>query len=286
MKDIIEVKVSNNCNLNCKHCLWKHKDNSVMDMNILRNILSQNSNIKKVYITGGEPMIMHPDSLLLFDKIIDDYQYIDWNIATNLCYPLHSYQINILKKMNDVLTSFDIGIRFNNIHNLLLWKRNVQSLIKEGVNLRISCCLTKQMIKKNPMKFKRFFDKLGVKGVAYLNLFDVGWTHENKKELMPTKEEFRSWLEKNYAIGDFQKNEIFSFIINNKYKCEFTDTDPIDIDGTIMHCMCEETRNSKCRIAMECLNCEDFESCGGRCPLSPCVYYDKDLFQKIKKIGN
>lgn len=144
----IYLKVTNACNLKCKHCY-----NACMnDVNCMSDEILEKAKLfilefaKKhsndevnVQFHGGEPCLYDINKLIDF---VDDVNAnnIKYSITTNLVYKLTSAHLMLFKKMlpyDDVpyiMTSWDPGIRFP-IGKLGVWEDNVEEIIKNGIKV-------------------------------------------------------------------------------------------------------------------------------------------------------
>jgi hypothetical protein len=248
-------------------------------------LIEDNSQIEKVCFTGGEPLIdeYHVENIY---NIIKDYPNLKWTITSNMCYKMTDDILKLLLlKQVSVWTSFDIHIRFGSIRNLLTWVHNVKLLNSLRDDVRLNCCITKYLVHKDPKKMQDFFLHLGFNEYTFVQLFYVGSAIDNRKEIEPTKEEVHDWFNKVLNLGDVEHNKLFDCIMDKStIKCRyFNETTPVDLDGKIVNCICDEYKDDKCRIASSCLSCKNYSECGGRCPLIPCIYYDKEQYDRAKE---
>lgn len=281
-KSTLELKITDICNLNCKHCLWTPEDHPHKETNYhaIVNYITDHKEIKKIGITGGEPLLDECNINFIL-RLKDSFPDIKFLLVTNLCYPLNYARKNLLYEFSEIQTSFDTHIRFGNIKNLLYWRRNIKLLLKMGIHIRVSICITKYLVNQDPKRYAKFFHHLGAYSYSFINLFDVGRTHKNLNELMPERKEYHDWVDKVIDMDD-SKCEFFNFVMDNKFGCDYKDSIAMDVDGTPMHCMCYEKKDQDCTVSPECLSCNQFSDCGGRCAVTPCIYYNKEQYKKIR----
>ena len=98
--------------------------------------------------------------------------------------------------MRQVRTSFDIGIRFGTMKNLLVWLRNVQKLTKV-MDVYVNVCLTKQLLKHSPEQLMHMLDRMGVKSYG-LERITVTGRAKKHQEIIPHYEDVDEWLCKLY----------------------------------------------------------------------------------------
>ena len=284
----IDIQVANKCNLKCKHCCMEvsMKENNDINFYKIHDFLKNNPQVDNVFLTGGEPLLDNLDSLEL---LINSFPNIYWMCSTNLCYDLNLQRLRILNKINSVATSFDIGIRFGNIKNLVKWYNNCKFIIDNNIinsGLEVYITLTKDVCNIDPKRFKDVFTKIGFTRYKYRPLAKAGpaYSDENyRKILYPTKDEFNNFIDKVLDLDDKTHN-IFPWMILNKYvySCNYTKIQPLDPNGNKQECIFYEKYNCKCKIDPECYTCKDFRYCGGRCPLRDCMF-DKNIYDKTKE---
>ena len=286
--DSLEIKVSDVCNLQCKHCCMGHSlHGHKANFNAIASTIDASKKVTKVCFTGGEPLITDENAqniLSIMDRFKD--RHIQWMITTNLCYELTPLKTEVLRRIDDLWTSFDINIRFGNIHNLLLWVRNAKYVNKHiHPNARLNCCISKYLVEKDPAKIQKFFADIGFKEYTFVQMFYVGSAQDNIEELLVTKNEVHAWFEKVLELKDIDHNKLFDCITDNStIKCRYlSETTPVDLDGTIVNCICDEEKYGNCRISSTCLLCDNFKDCGGRCPYIPCIYFDKNQYKKARE---
>lgn len=289
MKDKFDIQVSDYCNLKCKHCLMDSSLNKckVNFKNITKTLEKQN-NIKTIYLSGGEPLVSEENAKNIFE-LMNKFPYTEFKMVTNLCYDLTPYRLLVLSNVNSLQTSFDIGIRFGNIKNLVKWYNNCKFIINNNIinsGLEVYITLTKDVCNIDPKRFKDVFTKIGFTRYKYRPLAKAGpaYSDENyRKILYPTKDEFNSFIDKVLDLDDKTHN-IFPWMILNKYvySCNYTKIQPLDPNGNKQECIFYEKYDCKCKIDPECYTCKDFRYCGGRCPLRDCMF-DKNIYDKTKE---
>jgi radical SAM protein with 4Fe4S-binding SPASM domain len=311
---IVFIKPVEACNLKCLHCYNCANSNSI-DFKALGSFLScvNREQPKSFFVLhGGEPLLADTDKTL---DLVKGFPDNPWRITTNLTMPLTRGRMEIISLMDEVRTSFDIGIRFGTLHNLMMWKHNMQELVANGINVYVNICFTKQLLKKDPRKLMDMMHHLHIKTLSFERICKAGRAAEGV-DFIPSYEDVDEWLCKLYQVAkDFKDVKVrefenIAFGIMKEYNyyrgkecCIATLT--VNADGTIGRCpndaqvsvygnmkepekaiaakMCAGCQ----RVKTECLSCNSFEDCQGGCPAaewqgSSCPY-PKKLSQLIKE---
>ena len=220
-------KITDSCNLNCKHCYISEKNKfKSLDNSSLKIILDKIVKIKPIYvlITGGECLTVD-----YIDEIIKTLSknHIKVRIFTNGI---------LLDKHIDVLKRFAKNVRINvsldgneEQHNYI---RGVGTFSKTINNIKL-CVENELMVSINTVINKKnymsFYDmcmilyKMGVYSIQFSYLIIDGEATTNSKELSMTKndyEKFNIELERLYEF--FLKNRIKTllFYAQDTYKGE------------------------------------------------------------------
>ncbi len=160
------------CNLKCYFC---HRNKEVdmkydfknMEMSI--NLLNR-YNIKKVILSGGEPL-MHPKLFEIVDTLKENEMQVD--LCTNAYYYDESISRKIAYRFNEVSISIDSFDKYR--HDSIRGVRgafdrtitNVKKLIELGVNIHSTTLVTIDMIDDIPI-IVSFLHKLGIKSMAFI----------------------------------------------------------------------------------------------------------------------
>lgn len=309
---IVYIRITNDCNLHCSHCFNKNK-NTKINYEQLKTFLKEiNTTYSNNYfiLHGGEPMLL---DINLISKIMSDFPDNNWQISTNLCYKLTQDKINIFKRSKKITTSFDIGIRFKNIKNLILWYKNVKKISSiDEINLKLNICLSKSIIKHNPLDILKFLDKLHINSVDF---FQIIQTSEMNSAMIPNNHVIDQWMCDLYkANKKFPKiqcsniNQVKNKILqkNAQYFCSncCKSTITINPDGTIINCpgdnyfdtigtiydpinMIINNIDKKIKIKEKCFFCDHYKECQGWCRNITwndytCAFPER-LFKEIKK---
>lgn len=279
MKDKFDIQVSDLCNLKCKHCLMDSSLNKckVNFKNITKTLEKQN-NIKTIYLSGGEPLVSEENAKNIFE-LMNKFPYTEFKMVTNLCYDLTPYRLLVLSNVNSLQTSFDIGIRFGNIKNLVKWYNNCKYLISKGICLEVICTITKLVINKGPEKIMDFFNKIGFNGYKFAVGSYLG-TFKNNKDLHVSKKEHIEFMNKMLDKPDIKNGTIREIKERTWTACKYMELQPINQNGKLVHCAAWEKVNSKCLNSTQCYSCMNYRYCGGRCCSTPCMF-DKGIYDRV-----
>lgn len=309
----IYIKPAELCNLRCLHCYNAKEiiNKKTLDLNQVRSFLSKiEDNLNNYYIIhGGEPLLLHIDYL---KELRDIKPNSKWRITTNLTLDLDKDKIDFLNSLDEIRTSFDIKIRFNNIKNLLTWKKNLNKLDRSKVSLII--CLTPYILKHNPEDILKLLNQLKINKVYFERICITGAAIYNQN-CVCAYTDIDNWLCNLYHVykNKYKHLQIMEFYnieagINqdlNNYRgsCCCKKAITINSDGTIGECPNnanydiigtiynepEEAFNKKCmgcKINPKCLSCDYFKYCRGGCEqqlwqdnICP---YPKKLFNLIR----
>lgn len=288
----IYIKPVEYCNLNCSHCYNPQQNDSIDYDNLINCLRGINTNTNDNYfiLHGGEPLLAPPCKIL---NLIKEFPTNQWRITTNLCVELTRERLEILQLMNDVRTSFDIGIRFETIHNLMLWYRNVKTLRSMGINISINVCLSVLLLYKSPINLLKMLDKLGIYTLSFERITEVGTARQNNC-IIPRYADVDEWLcDLYHASKQFPQIKIKNFedvifgLNKDEQNCRAAacckSTMTINANGTIGTCPNDaqvntigdtnsditEVINHKCKMSYapknECLICDKFDQCFGGC---------------------
>lgn len=276
----LDIKSSSTCQLKCKHCaMRKSMDGSRTNWEKIRKLLHENPSVEEIHLGGGEPFVTEDNAKDIYE-LITEFPNIKYKVTTNLCYPLTEYRRKALENIDSLQTSFDIGIRFGNIHNLLLWMRNVRELVKVR-DIDVFCCLTNKLKPERIPKLIHMFYKMGFYGYKIIPICNVGSAKDNY--LIPSKQHVKDILTAMIEYDISEGNETIDLFHDGMFTiCPYgTECTPINSNVEIKNCGIKERENCHCSNDPECYICPNFQYCGGRCVLIPC-YYDKDLYDRIK----
>lgn len=253
----VYIKLTNACNLSCKHCYNSITNNSLyMSDEILEKVILYIKQLKTRYklqiaLHGGEPLLFDINKInYLINSIGSD---VDWSITTNLIYDITDKHIQLFKKMEHyenkptILTSWDYKIRFNSNKQEQLWENNVQILHSNNINVQPIVCLSKFLINDlEPNYIYKKFEKLNIKVFNFERITYTGNATQN--DVCPLNKDIDLWLY-NAFIDEYYQNNIirvklfdnlikslsYVFIGCRARKCT-SNVITINPDGTICNC--------------------------------------------------
>ena len=308
------LKTTETCNLNCRHCFtngingakvyWDH--NKVIDW--IHRFSKQASDTDTVHCEfhGGEPFLVPPSQMYeVWDKCKESFTNMSWGATTNLVFKLYQEHIDLIKGPFEgrLGTSWDPKIRFDNKKQVDLWRRNVKTLLSEGVTIRLFISVTKDTIAIDPIVLLRWIRRLGVQEVSFERL-TVNGNAKKFPEIFPSNTEQDAWFLKmhqqsvQYGTRGWFDND-FLETVYAKFETGFNkggtfcrDCEEkiftLNADGTISGCpnsapefqfghiedAIKDLINSPIRLenmACEasrneiCYSCDVFQHCGGDC---------------------
>ena len=312
MNDMFYLKTTETCNLNCKHCFtngingpkiyWDYK--KVTDW--IKRFTSINSGTLHCEFHGGEPFLAPVEQMqYVWNECKDLWPQISWGVTTNLVFKLTQEHIDFIKGPlgSRIGTSWDPKIRFDNEKQSNLWYKNVQTLLNEGVTIKLFVSVTQDTIDIEPIHLLSWIKTLGVQEVAFERLTGNGSANKHP-EIFPSNIDQDQWFLKmhkqseQYGARYWFENEFLETVYDKFEKnfnrggtfcrdCEeklFT----LNADGTISGCPnaapefqfghidqnIKELLDSPKRIEniacernrdSRCFSCEVFEYCGGDC---------------------
>jgi sulfatase maturation enzyme AslB (radical SAM superfamily) len=78
----LSIKITNNCNFNCKYCLYKKRDDISIDIDkVIKFINKFDKDVKNIKITGGEPLLEFKKIKELIKNIRNTHIEIDTNAS-------------------------------------------------------------------------------------------------------------------------------------------------------------------------------------------------------------
>ena len=286
---MLTLRCENGCNLKCNHC-FEHGNNIFKnEIPRLLDFFQKNEHFIKTrcddifYIHGGEPLLSPMNDLL---QLIRFFKKCNKKIylISNLCVYLTPDHIAVLNHLDQLRTSFDISIRFMNIHNLLLWKSNVLYLRNTSHKSHMVVSLTNILIgTRSISNILEFAFMLGFTSIS----FELLIYQEITSILTPSNEQILAWFEKlkiyegpyieivnNLKFRNFQdccKKTLVFGTSGKIYNCIGSTVDTaLSIDDSI-ESIISYKNNMKHRPAVKCFVCENFDTCKGSCLEYSCM---------------
>lgn len=275
-KKILDLIVSDKCNLNCDFCYLKnYKFKSKIRYDKYIKVI-EDINPDIVVFLAKEALLSNIDYLI---KIIDSFPDKEFKLYTNLTISLSDKMIELIKKCTKLETSFDVKYRFKNIKNLNRWIHNCKYIINTlNKDLCVGIVPTTEAIKIEPNKYTKLFRKIGFKNYSLSMLEDSPGT--NIKELHNySKEELIKWMRKFFLEED--SSELITSIYYRGLFNQLKYYIEIDECGNKIDFINGDTEFSKFKTS--CLMCDNFKLCGGTIKNRQC-YFDKDLYDLGMKL--
>jgi len=218
MRYTIYIKLTNCCNLRCKHCYNDMVHNSVsMSKDILNSSIKAIDYFAKTHlkddidiqIHGGEPLLYDIHEI---DRLIDSLQCdnIHFGITTNLVNTnIDDNYISVFRKIKPdgkvpcVTTSWDKEIRFTGDQEKL-WLYNVKNIVLNGITVQPIVCVTNIITKEDP---EILFASMHSIGIKHMNFERITLSGRAKNgELKPSNREVDDWLMRAYVINECKYN--------------------------------------------------------------------------------
>lgn len=231
----IRLEITSKCNMNCLCChneeyLNKGKDMSTDEILILVRNLKMKYDIRKVLLTGGEPL-MKPDICKIIEKISDMGIKVDMvTNGTMLTYAkVKELQAAGLKRIR--LSIDEVGdttqLRDFAVPNEL-WEK--AEMIVENTNIEV--CIHTVASTYNVEHLYEVYKKVIEVGAARWRIFDIGYQGGvvNKKEIFDFKNYYEKLVESSIKIiKHYLQNNLkdkLDIEINNVFKTSFLYMDP------------------------------------------------------------
>ena len=283
----LDIMLSNTCNLRCDHCCVRNKLNGKeVNWSKIDSLLKENHNIRSIRIGGGEPLYSDDNASHILD-LMHRYSHIQWYMTTNLCYPLTEMRMKVLDKIHSLSTSFDIGIRFRNIRNLVIWYTNCKKIISNR-SLGVYTCLTKYMNLDRIKRLVKVYNHMGFYRYAFVPMRnpygkDMEYLVMDKSQMLEIMKYLINVPDNRNALLEVVSAKEFG----RCYNISPYNNHPLDSDGKLIACLVDNKEHSVCGLHKDCIRCEIRErnECKGRCEVLPC-YYDKDIFNTAKEVWN
>lgn len=129
----LEMIVTNNCNLDCKHCLRGKKNNDCMSFDVIKATLEQVCYIGVLNIGGGEPILALEQMEKIISFIIDNKILLDYFTVT-INGTIYSEEfLKLLDKINNYhIEHVSFAISLDDYHVEELEKRNLREAFIEN----------------------------------------------------------------------------------------------------------------------------------------------------------
>lgn len=233
----IYIKLTNDCNLHCRHCYnammhnRQYMDDDTLESSIsaIRNFSNTHpDDIIDVQLHGGEPLLYDLEGLA---HVVSSLQCekIRFGITSNLVKTdIDDKYIEFFRTIRPdgttplVTTSWDKDIRFGKTDEDT-WSENVKKLINGGIKVQPIVCVTNLLVKNGPEDLFCHMNGLGIRNLNFERLTFTGRASDGY--LVPTNREIDDWL---YA----------AYILNQEFKFSIPIFDSVEssVNGFLLGC--------------------------------------------------
>lgn len=306
----IYIKTTETCQLKCDHCYIGENRKLTGFFDDIKTIewlekyihtFSINESDILFSFHGGEPFLC---SLSKMQNVIDAFPKATYDATSNLCFNLSNDKLQFIKQnfvdkygngKPFIKTSWDYGIRFHKTNEILIWEKNVKTLLSKGVEIRVIICLTSFLISEvNPAILLEYLLELGITDIHFERLTENTTVNKN---LIPDYNNQDEWLLKFYELSvgkitvdmfEELKHASKGIFINCRNRCCMKEVITINANGTIGGCpnsaiskyytninespigICKnyklsELINAERTRHMECFICDLYQICNGDC---------------------
>lgn len=308
------LKTTETCNLNCRHCFTSGTQgrkifwdpDKVIDFFQRFSDYVGNDNSMHYEFHGGEPFLAPVEQMIrVYENLKHSFDYTTFGCTSNLTFKLTPEIEDFIKGPlnNRIGTSWDPRIRFANVKQESLWRSNVESLLAQGVIVKLFISVTQDTIDLEPIKLLQWVRDLGVQEMDLERLTNNGNARQHP-DIFPKNREQDAWFlrmhhqiqehdARSWFANEFMENIYAKFERNNIgggtfcRDCEqklFT----INADGTVGGCPNSAPEESFGHITMDinsimthpqrihniacethrnplCYECDVFDKCGSDC---------------------
>lgn len=197
--------ITKECNQECKFCLNSWKNNEEMTFEEKKKALDKlrENGVEVLAISGGEPLMYGRLAKLV------DYAYYKHNFK--IIIQTNGVLLNeeILKKLKGKVMALEVSLEgTEKEHNLLVGKLNFRKVVKNielankvGIKVFTNFTVTKANLGCLE-EYLKLLESLDVKVANFTPLYLSGRALENKKTLLPSKEEHEKFIKKLSALQD------------------------------------------------------------------------------------
>lgn len=212
--DYLRVSVTEKCNFRCSYCMpntpldWEPKEN-LLSIDELFNVIkvSIDNGIKKIRITGGEPLI-RKDLDILIKKIYDYKEDVEINLTTNgffLKDQANRLKSAGLKRVNISLDTLDEEVFFKiaKIRGLEEVLDGIEKSLNVGLKVKINMVPLKGV---NENEIIALLDYCRGKNIPLRYIEYMANAHAMKDAEGLKKEEILEVIKKSYSFTEREKN--------------------------------------------------------------------------------
>lgn len=294
------ITITNECQLRCPHCYKDDFGQSLLDIDLVKNVIDQYPSIEIAVLYGGEPLLEK-----YIHNLINIFNYLKEKnkivcCVSNLCFDnISKEQEKIIYGVDELSTSWNPSRFTDEQYNK--WLSNVKS-IKKDVHLLVT--LSKDLI---DIDYKEIYNKLNelpfktIKFEPYIG----------NNGMKPKNKDIDIWLKNFFELcfknNNVKKYTLFMDIINSirdnshygifNRKC-VNNILTLKPNGEIINCpnmVSSYLENQKEKLQQtkynnKCFKCDFFNFCNGSCQL---LTFDDDyccgypeLFKVVKNCIN
>ena len=261
LKDL-RISVTDRCNFRCRYCmppeifdknfkfLPKQEVLSLEEIAHLTKLFTQASDIKKIRITGGEPLMRQNLSHLV--TMINDIEGIEDIAMTTNGSLLPAYASDLkaagLKRVTISLDSLnDEKFRYINGRNVSVKKvlDGVEAAQKSGLEVKMNMVVKRGMNDEDILPMARFFKDTGVI-LRYIEYMDVGNTNGWKLDHVVSKKEIFTMINAEMPIEPVEPN--YTGEVANRYRYK-DNSNEIGIISSVTDAFC--TSCSRIRLSAD-----------------------------------
>lgn len=206
MRYTIYIKLTNDCNLHCRHCYNEMMHNrQYMNRMMLESVVfairdfeaRHRQDTIDIQLHGGEPLLYPLDGL---KRLVGSLECdrIRFGITTNLVKAnLGNEYIEFFKKIRPdgitpfVTTSWDKDIRFDGDEEEI-WRSNIEKILNANITVQPIVCVTNSLTGTDPKELFDYMRGVGVKNINFERLTRSGRASDGA--LIPKNRDADNWL--------------------------------------------------------------------------------------------
>lgn len=214
----VYLKATETCNLNCAHCFTSGANGAKVYWDVqktkdwITQLVEQSDQRYRInfILHGGEAMLAPLEQLIEVRDHVNSFgERTSVGIATNLTYVLTPERRDFLNSLNGMATSWDPSIRFSNDKQLMLWKKNLQTLIDDGMPIRLNVSLSKKVMDIPQELILSWAKLLGVDELCFEPIVASG--NAVGSDIMPTNRQRDAWtLRLHEVVQEYDARQWFN----------------------------------------------------------------------------
>lgn len=157
--DNLCLEITRRCNLKCMHCLRGDSENKDMSNDILNNIFSDISSIRRLDLMGGEPLLA-PNVIENLIKIINERKIkIDVISFTTNGTVMSQRHVELLQQLKNI-ANLDVRLSHDKFHLIEITKKGLADISKRNLST------FKELLGYSPEEKEFFIDEFGIRRVG------------------------------------------------------------------------------------------------------------------------